>query len=86
MGGLAPGLGPVGGSPGPLRGHTSRLRSFWGGCLNKARRVPAQWQEGLRCVLLTASARSRLRVLGVNTLHEVQCKDLRMGTVQGIYS
>jgi hypothetical protein len=29
-------------------------------------------------VLLTASAHSRLRVLGVNPLHEVQCKDLRM--------
>ena len=26
------------------------------------------------------------RRLGVNPLHEVQCKDLRMGTVQGIYS
>ena len=47
--------------------------------------VPVRWQEGLRCVLLTVSTRSRLRVLGVNPLHEVQCKDLRMGTVQGIY-
>jgi hypothetical protein len=28
--------------------------------------VPVRWQEGLRCVLLTASARSRLRVPGVN--------------------
>jgi hypothetical protein len=26
MGGLAPGLGPVGGSPGPLRGHATALR------------------------------------------------------------
>ena len=48
--------------------------------------VPVRWQEGLRCVLLTASARSRLRVLGVNPWHEVPCKDLRMGTIQGIYS
>ncbi len=35
MVGLGPGLGPVNGSPGPLRGHTSRLRSFWKGCRNE---------------------------------------------------
>jgi hypothetical protein len=28
--------------------------------------VPVRWQEGLRCVFLTSSARSRLRVSGVN--------------------
>ena len=28
-------------SPGPLRGHASRLRSFWGGCWNKPVVVPA---------------------------------------------
>ncbi len=78
MGGSAPGLGPVGGSPGPLRGHTTA-------CVVRLLFL-VRWQEGLRCVLLTESARSRLRVLGVNPLHEVQCKDLRMGTVQGIYS
>jgi len=47
MGGLAPGLGPVGGSPGPLRGHTSRLRSFWGGCWNRARRCSRVMARGL---------------------------------------
>jgi hypothetical protein len=35
VGGLDPGLGPVNGSPGPLRGHTSRFRSFWEGCRNE---------------------------------------------------
>ena len=47
MGGLGPGLGPVDGSPGPLRGHTSRLRSFWEGCWNKARRCFPRMARGL---------------------------------------
>jgi hypothetical protein len=33
--GRPPGLGSVNGSPGPLRGHMSRLRSFWEGCRNE---------------------------------------------------
>jgi hypothetical protein len=35
--------------------------------------VPVRWQEGLRCVLLTVSARGRLRVLGVNPCAGVRC-------------
>ncbi len=67
MGGLDPGLGPVNGSPGPLRGHTSRLRSFWEGCW------PAQWQEDSKSAFLMASTRVRLLVLGVDPFAEVRC-------------
>ena len=79
MGGLAPGLGPVNGSPGPLRGHTSRLRSFWGGCWNEPVAVPAQWQEGSRGAFLMASTCGRLLVLGGNPLHGSDALDSRMG-------
>ena len=80
MGGLGPGLGTVDGSPGPLRGHTSRLRSFWGGCWNEPVAVPAQWQEGSRCAFLMASTRGRLLVLGGNPVHGSDALDSRMGT------
>ena len=73
MGGLAPGLGPVSGSPGPLRGHTSRLRSFWEGCRNEPVAVPAQWQEDSKSAFLMASTRGRLLVLGVDPFAEVRC-------------
>ena len=60
MGGLAPGLGPVNGCPvngcpGPSRGHTSRLRSFWGVCWNEPVVVPARWQEGSTGAFLMVS-------------------------------
>ena len=79
MGGLAPGLGPVNGSPGPLRGHTSRLRSFWGGCWNEPVAVPAQGQEGWRCAFLMASTRGRLLVLGGSSVHGSDALNSRMG-------
>ena len=79
MGGLAPGLGPVSGSPGPLRGHTSRLRSFWGGCWNEPVAVPAQGQEGWRCAFLMASTRGRLLVLGGGSVHGSDALNSRMG-------
>jgi hypothetical protein len=66
-------------SPGPLLGHTSRLRSFWGGCWNKPVAVPAQWQEGLRCMFLMTSTHGRLLVLGGNPLHGSDTLDSRMG-------
>jgi hypothetical protein len=66
-------------SPGPLRGHTSRLRSFWGGCWDEPVAVPAQWEEGSKCVFLMASTRGRLLVLGGNPLHGSDALDSRMG-------
>ena len=79
MGGLAPGLGPVNGSPGPLRGHTSRLRSFWGGCWNEPVVVPTRWQEVFRYTFLMASTHRRFLVLGGNPLHGSDALDSRMG-------
>ena len=73
MGGVGPGLVPVSGSPGPLRGHTSRLRSFWEGCWNEPVAVPAQWQEDSKSAFLMASTRGRLLVLGVDPFAEVRC-------------
>ncbi len=67
MVGLGPGLGPVNGSPGPLRGHTSWLRSFWEGCRNEpvlfphnGKRTRSWWRQrafflytcGLCCYVL----------------------------------
>ena len=62
-----------------MHGHTSRLRSFWGGCWNEPVTVPAQWQEGSRCVFLMTSTRGRLLVLGGNPVHGSDALDSRMG-------
>ena len=62
-----------------MRGHASRLRSFWGCCWNKPVALPAQWQEGLRCAFLMASTRGRLLVLGGNPLHGSDALASRMG-------
>ena len=45
--------------------------------------VPVRWEEGLRCVLLTASARGRLRVLGVDPFPEVHCTGITDGDCPG---
>ena len=45
--------------------------------------VPVRWQEGLRCVILTASARGRLRVLGVDPCAEVRCTWITDGDCPG---
>ena len=62
-----------------MRGRTSRLRSFWGGCWNEPVAVPARWQEGSRCAFLMASTRGRLLFLGGNPLHGSDALDSRMG-------
>ncbi len=66
-------------SPGPLHGHTSRLRSFWGGCWNDPVDVAAWWKEGSTGAFLMTSTSGRLLVLGGNPFHGFDTLDSRMG-------
>ena len=47
--------------------------------MERARHVPAQWQEGFKDVFLMASTRGRLLVLGGGPVHGSDALDSRMG-------
>ncbi len=86
--GWPPDWGQWADGPGPLRGHTSRLLSFWGGCWNEPVAVPAQWQEGSRYAFLMTSTLGHLLVFGWESFTWVRCTGfadggLPMGSIPG---
>jgi hypothetical protein len=88
VGGLAPGLGPVGGSPGPLRGHASRLRSFWGGCWSEPVAVSRAMATGLEKRVLDGVNTRPLAGSGCGSfcrgpLHWIRGWGLSMGSIPG---
>ena len=80
MGGLAPGLGPVGGF---VLAHCAGTRRGFvpsGEIVGASPSMfPAQWQEGSKHTFLMVSTSGRLLVLGGNPLHGSDALDSRMG-------
>jgi hypothetical protein len=86
MGGLAPGLGPVGGWPWPIaRAHVA-VAFLLGRVSEQARRCSRAMARGLEMRALDGVSTRSLAVSGVDLLHRSNAMDLRMGTVQGVYS